>query len=124
MPTGIYQGGKQWTGSFDSARLRDEEEQRMSFELFVEGYLYLLGKNRKDGKSLHDHLHNICHHLSSDFEPYGDRERDGPDCSCGCWHFLKLPGKLGMDWGVCANAASPRTGLLTFEHQGCEQFEE
>jgi len=28
-----------------------------------------------------------------------------------------------MDWGVCVNPASPRAGLLTFEHQGCEQFE-
>jgi len=46
------------------------------------------------------------------------------DCSCGCKRFLKLPGKLGMDWGVCANANSPRVGLLTFEHQGCEQFEQ
>jgi len=46
------------------------------------------------------------------------------DCSCDCKRFLKLPGKLGMDWGVCANANSPRVGLLTFEHQGCEQFEE
>ena len=54
----------------------------------------------------------------------GERERDGPDCSVGCKYFLKLPGKLGMDWGVCSNPASPRAGLLTFEHQGCEQFED
>jgi hypothetical protein len=40
-----------------------------------------------------------------------------------CIHFLKLPGKPGLDWGVCANPVSPRVGLLTFEHQGCEQFE-
>ena len=102
---------------------RDEKQLRLYFELFVEGYLYLLGKNWQDGQSLHEHLHTICRHLPSDFEPYGERERDGPDCSCGCRHFLKLPGKLGMDWGVCANPVSPRAELLTFEHQGCERFE-
>jgi len=100
-----------------------EEILREMFEYFVEGYLYLLGKDPRTEKPLHEHLHSICHHLSSDFQPYGERERDGADCSCGCKHFLKLPGKLGMDWGVCANSASPRAGLLTFEHQGCEQFE-
>lgn len=30
---------------------------------------------------------------------------------------------MPLDWGVCANAASPRVGLLTFEHQGCPQYE-
>jgi hypothetical protein len=81
------------------------------------------GKGMNERPSLHEHLHSICRHLPSDFQPYGERESDGPDCSSGCTHFLKLPRKLGMDWGVCANAASPRAGLLTFEHQGCEQFE-
>jgi hypothetical protein len=102
---------------------RTEEELREMFESFVEDYLYLLGKDPRNEKSLHEHLHDICRHLPSDFESYGERVREGPDCSCGCRHFLKLPGKLGMDWGVCGNAASPRAGLLTFEHQGCEQFE-
>ncbi|NOH03384.1 MAG: hypothetical protein HND47_16185 [Chloroflexi bacterium] len=75
-------------------------------------------------KSLHEHLHSICRRLPSDFQPYGERERNGgPDCSVGCKHFLQLPGDLGMDWGVCLNPASPRAGLLTFEHQGCKQFE-
>ncbi len=36
---------------------------------------------------------------------------------------MTLAGDLGMDWGVCANPRSPRAGLLTFEHQGCEFFE-
>lgn len=97
---------------------------REMFEYFVEDYLYLLGKNPRTEKSLHEHLHSICHHLPSDFQPYGERERNGgPDCSVGCKFFLKLPGSIGMDWGVCINPASPRSGLLTFEHQGCEQFE-
>jgi len=74
--------------------------------------------------SLHEHLHSICPHLPSDFQPYSEHERDGPDCSIGCNHFFKLPSNLGRDWGVCVNPASPRAGLLTLEYQGCEQFED
>jgi len=76
---------------------------------------------------MHKHLLSIMKRLPSDFEPYGDRSRDtdwGPDCSCGCKHYLTLEGKLGADWGVCANPASPRVGLLTFEHQGCREYED
>jgi hypothetical protein len=47
-----------------------------------------------------------------------------PDCSCGCVHFHPLEGKEGADWGVCAEPRSPRAGLLTFEHMGCEYFEQ
>ena len=75
---------------------------------------------------LHKHLWTIVQQLPSDFEPYGSRDRDEdwePDCSCGCKYFLPLEGQLGMDWGVCANPASPRASLLTFEHQGCKAFE-
>jgi hypothetical protein len=75
---------------------------------------------------LHKHLWTIVQQLPSDFEPSGSRDRDedwGPDCSCGCKYFLPLEGQLGMDWGVCANPASPRASLLTFEHQGCKAFE-
>lgn len=75
------------------------------------------------GDTLHEHLHTVCRHLPTDFEPYGRRERNAADCSCGCRRFLKLPGGLGYDWGVCINPRSPRSGLLTFEHQGCEFFE-
>jgi hypothetical protein len=46
-----------------------------------------------------------------------------PDCSCGCRHFLQLEWPLGADWGVCSNPESPRAGRLTFEHQGCREFE-
>lgn len=101
-----------------------EDLLREIFRGFADNYLYLLGKGTNEHSSLHEHLHTLCHHLPSDFEPYGERERDGPDCSCGCKHFLKLPGKLGVDWGVCIQPTGPRAGLLTFEHQGCEQFEE
>ena len=102
---------------------QNEELLRELFQSFAEGYLYLLGEGMDEVPSLHEHLQSVCRHLPSDFEPYGERERTGPDCSSGCRHFLKLPGKLGMDWGVCTHSASPRMGLLTFEHQGCEQFE-
>jgi len=74
----------------------------------------------------HEELWRIVKKLPSDFEPWGQRDRDadyGPDCSCGCIHFVKLEGKLGFDWGVCANPKSPRAGLLTFEHMGCKEFE-
>ena len=74
----------------------------------------------------HEELWRIAQKLPSDFEPYGERDRDadyGPDCSCGCRHFIKLADDLGNDWGICANPASPRCALLTFEHMGCKQFE-
>lgn len=72
---------------------------------------------------MHDHLWTLCRKLPSDFAPYGERDRDTADCSCGCRHFIPLAGELGNDWGICANPKSPRAGLLTFEHQGCPQFE-
>jgi Uncharacterised protein family (UPF0158) len=74
----------------------------------------------------HEELWRIVKKLPSDFQPYGERDRDkdyGPDCSCGCVHFVKLEGELGYDWGVCANPKSPRAGLLTFEHMGCPEFQ-
>ncbi len=77
--------------------------------------------------NMHEHLCRIVKHLPSDFEPYGNRSRTegwGPDCSCGCKHFLPLEGELRSDWGVCSNPTSPRVGLLTFEHQGCREFVE
>lgn len=65
-----------------------------------------------------------------DYEPYGQMKRDGEhgedgyaDCSCGCTWFAPLEGSLRTDWGVCTNRKSHRVGLLTFEHQGCPQFE-
>jgi len=75
------------------------------------------------GQTMRERLHAVCRHLPTDFDPYGKRDRNGSDCSCGCQHFLTLPGRLRYDWGVCINPRSPRSGLLTFEHQGCEFFE-
>lgn len=70
----------------------------------------------------HRHLLAICIQLPIDFEPYGYRVRDDADCSCRCKWYLPLQA-LPADWGVCANPQSPRCGLLTFEHQGCQFFE-
>lgn len=75
-----------------------------------------------DNIKLHDLLHLVCMHRPTDFAPYGIRQREAADCSCGCKHYVTLAGDLGADWGVCANPRSPRAGLLTFEHQGCEFF--
>jgi hypothetical protein len=76
-----------------------------------------------EGLRLHDLLSLVCIHRLTDFSPYGIRHRDSADCSCGCRHYVLLEGKEGADWGVCTNPRSPRAGLLTFEHQGCEFFE-
>jgi hypothetical protein len=82
--------------------------------------------SREEHRRLHELLHTLCISLPTDFEPYGQRSREtdwGPDCSCGCLHFRELEGPLGADWGVCSNQKSPRAGMLTFEHQGCREFE-
>ena len=74
----------------------------------------------------HDALLAVMKRLPSDFAPWGERSRDedhGPDCSGGCRWYVRLEPGLQLDWGVCRNGASPRAGLLTFEHQGCRRFE-
>lgn len=68
-------------------------------------------------------LFAVLKNSPTDFEPWGERERLSEDCSCGCRWFHLLAGTRGQDWGVCANPKSPRAGLLTFEHQGCPEFE-
>jgi len=71
----------------------------------------------------HEQLWQIVTRLPTDFKPYGQRVRDVVgDCSCECRWFFPLV-VMPLDWGICANPASPRVGLLTFEHQGCPQFE-
>ena len=79
------------------------------------------------GEGPHAPLWAVLKRLPSDFQPYGERNREddwGPDCSCGCRWYVPLKGDLATDWGVCTNSESPRAGLLTWEHQGCQQFEE
>jgi hypothetical protein len=46
------------------------------------------------------------------------------DCSSGCKWYHPMSGDASRDWGVCGNPASHRAGLLTFEHQGCPEFEQ
>ncbi len=75
------------------------------------------------GFQSHEALWEVVKKLPTDFEPYGVRERLSEDCSSGCSWFHLLAGNRGQDWGVCANPKSPRAGLLTFEHQGCPEFE-
>ena len=72
-------------------------------------------------------LFPILKTLPTDFQPYGDRDRDtdwGPDCSCNCKHYIRLEGPHNPDWGVCTNPVSPRVAQLTWEHQGCHNWEE
>jgi hypothetical protein len=77
----------------------------------------------------HGDLWAVCKKLPEDYTPYGEDERWADparayaDCSCGCAWAAWLEGAAGADWCVCANPASHRAGLLTFEHQGCAHFE-
>ena len=77
--------------------------------------------------SHHDALWGVCRHLPADYSPYGSALRDGPDCSGGCKFYYPLADKddetISLDCGVCGNPRSHRAVLLTFEHQGCPQFE-
>ena len=79
----------------------------------------------------HEQLWQICRLKPSDYEPYGMHNRltatrpplIAGDCSGGCKWYHTLSGRASKDWGVCGNPASHRAGLLTFEHQGCPEFE-
>jgi hypothetical protein len=76
----------------------------------------------------HEELLAAVIEQTMDYKPWGIVEREQgedflPDCSSGCKFFAELEGKVGYDWGVCTNPKSHRCGLLTFEHQGCPQFE-
>jgi hypothetical protein len=73
---------------------------------------------------MHDKFLQIVRRLETDFEPFGKVPQDGqPDCSNGCRHFVKLAHGTADHWGVCSNRESPRTGMLTFEQQGCSVFD-
>lgn len=78
----------------------------------------------------HDRLLQIVPKRPEDYAPWGNVERwkhadqAYPDCSSGCSFAHWLAGPLGMDWCVCTNPKSHRVGLLTFEHQGCQAFEQ
>ena len=78
----------------------------------------------------HTHLISIMTRLPGDYSDYGGEvvrwenpNLTYPDCSGGCKWAVPLSDGFGLDWVVCTNVASHRVGLLTFEHQGCLQFE-
>ncbi len=88
------------------------------------------GEEQYEGivEATHEELLAVYKKLTGDFEPWGRRLRETeedwfPDCSCGCRFLHCLEGSRGMDWGVCFNPKSPRSGLLTFEHMGCDQYD-
>jgi hypothetical protein len=47
--------------------------------------------------SMHEKLWQIVRRLNTDYEPFGKAEREGPDCSCGCRHFIKLLATWGTN---------------------------
>lgn len=68
-------------------------------------------------------LLRVLRKLDTDFKPFGKADPAESDCGAGCRHLLGFTGEVGCEWGVCTNPASPRSGLLTFVHQGCAAFE-
>ncbi|MGW5851752.1 DUF3027 domain-containing protein [Streptomyces sp. NPDC055254] len=43
---------------------------------------------------------------------------------CGaCRFWIPLAGRMGNDYGACANGVSRFDGIVRFEHDGCEVFE-
>lgn len=79
------------------------------------------------GSGEHKRLLDLMPRRPEDYDPWGEVKRwadphqEYPDCSCGCRFARWLEGELAADWCVCTNAESHRCGLLTFEHQGCQQ---
>ena len=74
-----------------------------------------------------DDFLKIAPRLPTDYKDYGGEierwdhpEETYPDCSSGCIYYKRLihtDGTLDPDWGICMNPQSPRSGMLTFEHQ-------
>ena len=74
-------------------------------------------------KRIRDHhllLWNVCKDKEAYQNGTDTDNHNKPDCSCGCKFHHMLAGINGMDWGVCCCLESPRAGLLTFEHMGCD----
>ncbi len=81
-------------------------------------------------KKEHERLLELVLKLPQDYEPFGSVERwkeadkPYPDCSSGrgCTWAKWL--NKSEDWCVCTNEKSHRCGLLTFEHQGCQEYQQ
>lgn len=125
-----------WESTMQRRHRRPKERQEAQADAWTNQALIPLHKaaeTSSDGAEPAEHTvqylgwFGLSRRLDSDFEPYGRRSRsDGnpADCSCGCRFFAPLaPASLSKDWGCCLNKKSPRAGLLTFEHQGCREFE-
>lgn len=84
-------------------------------------YQERLAEVRKRNGITHDHLLAVVKIFPEDW-PQGNPDYTG-DCSCGCKWYVGLEEGFVGDWGVCTNPKSYRCGLLTFEHQGCIEFE-
>ena len=41
-----------------------------------------------------------------------------------CRYFIGMMGALAEDYGVCSNPVSPFDGVVRFEHDGCDAFDE
>jgi hypothetical protein len=67
----------------------------------------------------HEDLWKVCRDTEAYRQGTDTKQHELPDCSCGCKYFHPLEGEAGNDWGVCSCPKSPRVGLLTFEHMGC-----
>jgi hypothetical protein len=67
----------------------------------------------------HQQLWNVCR----DKEAYESGLAYHYDCSAQCYWYHELLGQRGQDWGICTNPKSPRAGLPTFEHMGCQYYE-
>jgi len=69
--------------------------------------------------------------ISELWKDAADRKMDDPgyleswwSSQCGgCRFWLPLSGRLGDDFGGCANRLSPRFMLVSFEHDGCDFYE-
>jgi hypothetical protein len=72
---------------------------------------------------IHLQLWKVCRDQEAYKAGTDTDNHEKPDCSSGCRYFHPLRGDEGYDWGVCTKTESPRAGLLTFEHMGCEFFE-
>ena len=84
--------------------------------------LFLEGTSEKDTKIVsrkHLLLERCCKGWSDYMAGKMGVDTYGVDCSCGCKYFVEL-GEDSGDWGICCNRDSPRGGLLTWEHMGCE----
>ena len=74
------------------------------------------------GEATHVQLWKVCRDTYWYHRGLDTDNHQKPDCSWGCKYFHPLEGIRGGDWGVCFHPKSPRAGLLTFEHMGCEYF--